>query len=395
VIGKAMAKQPEDRYPTCAALVAAAEEGLGLRKPPVLRRRRLLLPLAATAAILIALAAALSVEFATRGEGNTASLFAPVQGRIDALVRIDPATNAVNTVIDAGWRPFATAIGGNSVWVYNHRLGITEIDAATNTVRQTTPLSAAPVDLGPLTGPVLAADAAGAWLVGADDKQRPLLTRVLSGSRGKRLFRLDREPRAVALGYGAVWVLGRGARDYQVLRVDPAAGEVTARTHFAASARLSSLAVGLGAVWVVSSSSAVLYRIDPHSAAVTGHTDLGQRAGRPLVAFGTVWVVVSDGRGNILHVDPRTLRVTRWACCPFGKGYDLVSGFGSTWAYFDSTSGTVLRWYAMASFRLAARIQVTEPEAAASDGLCLTSIAAGAGAVWVTVTPTVAYTCEA
>ena len=40
VIRKAMAKEPDDRYTTCAALITAAEEALGLRRPPALLRHR-------------------------------------------------------------------------------------------------------------------------------------------------------------------------------------------------------------------------------------------------------------------------------------------------------------------------------------------------------------------
>ena len=41
VIRKAMAKEPGDRYTTCAALIAAAEQALGLRRPPALLGHRL------------------------------------------------------------------------------------------------------------------------------------------------------------------------------------------------------------------------------------------------------------------------------------------------------------------------------------------------------------------
>ena len=37
VIRRALAKSPEDRFPTCAALIADAEAALGLRQPPILR----------------------------------------------------------------------------------------------------------------------------------------------------------------------------------------------------------------------------------------------------------------------------------------------------------------------------------------------------------------------
>ena len=48
------------------------------------------------------------------------------------------------------------------------------------------------------------------------------------------------------------------------------------------SARLDSIAYGYGAVWVVSSATATLYRIDPRSVRPTaGSSTSGTRAGRP------------------------------------------------------------------------------------------------------------------
>ncbi len=62
VIRKALAKSPDDRYPTCAALVAYAEAALGLRQPPIFRRRRLLLLAAGLILALIAAAVAIAIS---------------------------------------------------------------------------------------------------------------------------------------------------------------------------------------------------------------------------------------------------------------------------------------------------------------------------------------------
>jgi serine/threonine-protein kinase len=59
VIRKALAKSPDDRYPTCDALIADAEAALGLRQPPIFRRRRLLL--LATGVILALVAAIVAI----------------------------------------------------------------------------------------------------------------------------------------------------------------------------------------------------------------------------------------------------------------------------------------------------------------------------------------------
>ena len=62
------------------------------------------------------------------------------------------------------------------------------------------------------------------------------------------------------------------------------------------------------------------------------------------------------------------------------RGYD-TAGTGWIWQY-DVPSGTVVRWDGQ-TYQSVADIPVTE--SAVYGGLCLTSIAAGAGAVWVTV----------
>jgi Protein kinase domain len=385
VIERALAKEPEERYSTCGALSAAAEQALGLRERPILRRHRAVL--IGGVAIVALLAAALAGVLVTRGDGAKAV----PDVRKNSLVRIEPATNSMSAVIDVGENPMAVAVGGSSVWVYSEfDRTVSEVDAETNDVRETANVSAQPVDLSLTAGPVMAADEGGVWIVGVDARGRSLLTRVIPGVREAHDYLLDREPRAVAVGEGAVWVLGAGKRDFQVLRVDPATGEVTARTRFPASSRVTSLDVGLGAVWVVSSSSAKLYRINPRSAAVTGRRDLGHRAGLPEVQFGAVWVSVDDHGGATLLVDPRTLRVVRMLTCCAPGTQDDVDGSGSDWTS-DWPSGRVVRWDPT-TYQPVGTIAVTDPPL--FGGLCLTSIAAGADAVWVTLAPSFVQRCS-
>ncbi len=170
VIRKAMAKSRDDRYPTGSALIAAGAEALELRQPPMLRMRRRLVLVAAATLVVVA-GAALAATLVMRNDGQSAASVPTV--RENSLARIDPATNAISDVVAVGGGPIATAVGGHSVWVYNFLPAtITEIDATTNKVRRTTPLSAIPVGLGLLTGPVLAADSKGAWIVSTDKRGR-------------------------------------------------------------------------------------------------------------------------------------------------------------------------------------------------------------------------------
>ena len=379
VISRAMGKERGERYPTCAALVAAAEGALGVRRPARFGRRAAV----AVAAIVVAIAASLVVAFVVRGGRGPA---APPRAHDNTLVRIDPRTNAVQRVIDVRRQPMAVAASGRTVWVYSHAAGVVlEVDAQTNRVRQTTPISVSPVDLRPVTGPVLAADASGAWIVGVDKRGRSLLTLVLAGGE-RRDYVLGRRPEAVATGLGAVWVLGGGAPDDRLFRLDPATGTMTVQARFPTSSRVDSLTVGFRDVWVVSSSTATLYRVDPRLAAVD-RVDLGQTAGRPAAEFGYVWVGLSDGGGDTVLVDPQTLTWSSLGCCGVGVS---IGGFGSVWGY-DVSDGEVQRW-SPSTYALSHVVQVTD--APFYDGSCLTSIAAGADAVWLTLASAVNYACN-
>jgi serine/threonine-protein kinase len=393
VIATAMAKDPGDRYPTCGALVAAAEEAFGLGKPTGLaRRRRVLL---AALGILVVTAAILAAFFATRGAGGHAAPPVPVV-RGDSIARIDPKTNRVSRVIDVGWDPMAAAVGGRSVWSYNNGdLSVSEIDARTNTVRKRTAVRVRPVSFSLLVGPFLVADAEAAWLVGLDGQGRPVLTKFPSGGGEARRYRLDRKPLAVAVGQGGVWVVGRSARDNQVLQVDPATGEVTRRVVLPHSARIDSLDTGLGFVWAGSSSTATVYRIDPRSATLAGRIDVGTRSGRPEVEFGRLWIGVSDGGGGTLLINARTLETDiQLNCCELSDGYDAVDRYGSTWTT-DWWTGTIERWNGH-NYQITATIRITDPPfyAPGSHGLCLTSLAAGAGGIWVTLADAIRDSCK-
>jgi DNA-binding beta-propeller fold protein YncE len=388
-IRKAMAKTPDDRYSTAAALTTAAEQALELgRRPGLLRRRRALIAGLAVLALVATLAV---VAVLNRGTGHSGVAVPPVEA--DTLVSINPRTNQVDAVVNVGQDPVATAVGGRSVWVFNDAgPSVAEIDAATRTVRHTTRLVARPSrHPDAFTGPVLAADSAGAWLIGADPHGRAFLTRVFAGIRGKREYRLAQEPLAVAVGYGAVWVVTRGASRNEVLRIDPDTGRVTKQLRFPKSAPIDGLAVGLGSVWVGASATATLFRIDPRSTRVTGQANLGHRSARPEIVFGQVWVGLSDEGGDTVIIDPRTRTPTvveHLGCCPPGRGYD-TAGSGSIWTY-DTPSGTVERWNRL-SHQGAANIHVVQPPF--YGGPCLTSIAAGERAVWVTLGPNLQYAC--
>src|SRR4029453_17797178 len=161
--------------------------------------------------------------------------------------------------------------------------------------------------------------------------------------------------------------------------VDPASGDVTATTHFSSTSLVDGLSVGAGAVWALDSTRAILSRIDPQSGAVKKRRDLGDRATRPVVGFGSVWVYVTHfgGESLLTRIDPRTLDTDGDYISP--EWGSFASGSGSA-GWCDVPTGTVARFN---GFLVAATIRVAR--APLAGGGCMTSIATGAGGVWVTV----------
>jgi sugar lactone lactonase YvrE len=209
------------------------------------------------------------------------------------------------------------------------------------------------------------------------------LTRILAGARGKREYRLDSNPLAVAVGAGAVWVLTRTDRGNAVLAIDPDTGAVTETTPLP-TFLASSLAVGGRRVWVASADGADFFRIDPRSASVTGRRDLGECAGPPAFGFGSVWMCVCNPGSSMLRIDPRTLRDSLARNSVPAQNGGFTAGADFLW-WHDNPSGTVMR-FAPSNGRLSATIRVTPtPPAPEGGGLFTTAIAAGAGSVWVTV----------
>ena len=107
----------------------------------------------------------------------------------------------------------------------------------------------------------------------------------------QKSHRLDREPRGVAVGFGAVWVVTREGRRSELLRIDPRTGEVVAPPmKFPREAPINSVAAGLGYVWAVSKSGARLYRIDPRTRRRKAIQLESGPAPRPSLMRGFVWV---------------------------------------------------------------------------------------------------------
>jgi DNA-binding beta-propeller fold protein YncE len=378
VMAKALAKDPQERYATCGELMEGAREALGLTRG---RDRR---PLALAAlGVLVAAGALVTGLVLVFGNGGQGPAKPDLTVRNNSLVRLDPETNKIASVTKVGRGPRAMAVAGQTVWVYNTDDGtVSAIDARTGTVKRTARISASAPSGG--NGPLIAADASGAWIVGTSGG-KGVLTKVRLGLTYQPEFWLDYDPVAIALGEGAVWVAANGVRGNAVLRISPSTGAVLAKVPFRAGidANLAGIAVGEGAVWVTNVAG-TLFRIDPATPLITGKVNVGLYPAAPAVGYGAAWVTTYEPRPRLVRVDPRTMRVTQTIPAPGIDSYDLAFVDGSVW-WNGWRAGTVWRFDPRTG-KIASTIRLTPPRPEGVAALFHPwTIATGASSVWVTM----------
>jgi YVTN family beta-propeller protein len=361
-IGRALAKAPGDRYPSCGALVAAAEGALagaapagvrhrvrrpaGRRAGPGRRRpwltRRSSLVVTVTAGVLSVVLLAVAVLLARDGGAPAVPTAPAVLPAANRAVRIDPGSFQTVAAVAVGTDPAAVAGGGGLVWVANRRDGtVTVVDPGTNRVQETIPPSGswpvgqggpglayaggsvwvanarhrqvARVELGadPTTIPVdaspvaiaAAPDADVVWVAGRTRSGGGLLARIdARTNRAARAVQLPHPPTglAVTADGGTVWVVT--TRDRTVRSFDTRTGDPGKPVKL----RLApdQVALGDGAVWVTSSSSDTVLRINP---ATSKAKEIRVGNGPSGIAFGAdrVWVANSKD-GTVSVIDPQT-----------------------------------------------------------------------------------------
>ncbi|HET6171712.1 MAG TPA: protein kinase [Gaiellales bacterium] len=367
-LARAIAKLPEERYPTCGALVEAIQDGLGLLVVPTStaqrRQFRHLLVLATAGALA---AAAVGGWLISRPGGRSA-----IPPGSDALVRINPKTNAISRTTPVGRDARAIAVGGGAAWVANYKDdAVSRVDASTNAVR-TIPVKGTPVDIAaddnavnvvdgssdysvvtidvatnhvneptPFPGdsfyaPLVASGVGTFWL--AEAETHGITSADPGGSfqgiGGGRTIPIPTVKTNLltqyvsfddlAAGEGMVWVAG----DFYgrtVWRVNPASGQVTA---IPLPFIPGGIAAGEGAVWVTSVLDDTLARIDPKSTRIVARIPVGRGAAAVAVGEGAVWVADSLTQ-TLSKIDPRTNKVTS---VPIGViPIDIAVGAGGVW----------------------------------------------------------------
>jgi streptogramin lyase len=218
VISRALAKEPAERYPTCGALVAAAERELGPRSV----RRRPLLAAVVVVALAVVAAVALAVGIGRRSTHGV---------QPDSVIRVDPKTLKVTEVAKVGDEPDLIVASGGYLWVTNNILRDSTSSAigpgADLTLTRVDPATGRHRVVGGLSPCGLASDPSGdVWVANCykpGSLQTASIIRVDARTLAfKATYRLPSSRtyfRGVAYGGGSLWV--SDPIHNKLLKIDP------------------------------------------------------------------------------------------------------------------------------------------------------------------------------
>jgi DNA-binding beta-propeller fold protein YncE len=225
----------------------------------------------------------------------------PRSGEADTLPPLRDIVASGATAIVARPSPDWAVAASGSVWVAGVGPGLQRYDGKT----------------GAMTGEVAIYSVCSAMDQGFDsvwamscDFSSPKLVRIdaRSGTSIAEIpvpARLPAES-SVGVGEGAVWVLTSGS-PRQLIAVDPSTNTV-ART-FPAPEGAVAVRAGLGSVWVSVAAPGQLVRLDPASGEIVARVDVGRSASFLALAPDAAWVI-NGSDGAVSRVDPATNTVT-------------------------------------------------------------------------------------
>jgi YVTN family beta-propeller protein len=330
VLRSSMAKSPDERYRTCAALIGATEAAFGLRTRPRVRRRLL------AAALCTAAVAGIASAFLVGG-GDATPKVVP-----NSLVKIDVKSNRIAEVVPVGRIPHEIEMVGRYVFAASEGDGtLTRVDTRTGAVVNSGKFDASDG---------LAADrGSGVWVASVGRRQVTLVDPALPLERPEQRITAPRVPlprdtirTSLTVGGGSLWiatsVLGGAAPVVERWRLHPLRRQRTYRLRpFDYGIDVT---FGYGAAWVALGSprNAVL-RIDVRSGRarrfLVGGFPVGVATG-----FGSVWVAERDD-DHVRRIDPVTGR-TQQVIAVGHVPADIAAGRESVWVT-NHCDGTVSR----------------------------------------------------
>ncbi len=380
VFEKALAKAKEDRFTSCAELIATTRSALGLEGPAptlravvlprVMRHRRKLL----VAGVLVVTAAAAAAVFElTRAPGSPELVG-------DAVGAIDANTNRLASYTEVGSTPSNIAVGEGGVWVLNaDDQTVSQIDPRTKRIVKTFGTGGVPTDLAVGEGAVWVGNGASTPEAIAGESYTTGVSRIEPRTtivtRKLRLPPRGREPGGsgafhypgvsqLAVGAGSLWAINP---DLTVSRFDAATGALVARVPVKAGSGITAgkdgvwvtgavkpsvsridvrtnkvvetiplnasnavgIAVGAGSVWVSDPPDGLVWRIESGPRPLTRSIDVGIGAINITFGNGAIWAA-NFVDGTVVRIDPRTNSVTKRFPLP-GTPQGIAARAGSSW----------------------------------------------------------------
>jgi DNA-binding beta-propeller fold protein YncE len=337
VVGRAMAKQPSERYPSAGDLGQAALVAAG-----TLRRAR--------AESIVATGAAAPVAAVRASGAASAAVEAP------PVAASSPARARSGTLLRGVAAAFLAIL---AVAVVAALQALAKLGPD--------PVARSPLRVGASPG-ALTAGAGALWVANGADGT---VSRIDPGSRKVTgaAIRVGRVPAALAVGGGAVWVAN--SDDDTVVRIDPSSGRA-AGSPIAVGAQPLAIAADRDAVWVANSADDTVSRLDPVSGSVVGRRI---RVGAQPIGIAAdrdaVWVANGEG-DSLTRIGSRSNRADRTIALRFAPTA-LAVGAGAVWVV-SAERGT------LTPVTPGARQVVGKP---IRVGTSPVAVAVGAGAVWV------------
>ena len=206
------------------------------------------------------------------------SIWAPICGKKPALVRIDAAKNAIETLSMSPAGPEGgITTSDDSVWLVTDKNGtLLRIDPSTNKVRQK--ISIAPGSYNPIFSDGIV------WITGVE---RDLLSAV-DASSGKVVesIRVGSKPRFLTAGSGSIWTLNQG--DGTVSRVDEKSRKLVDTIQVGIPGTGGDIGYGADSVWL-SVFDVPLTRIEAASNRVVKQW-IGKGGDSLRIGFDSLWV---------------------------------------------------------------------------------------------------------
>jgi DNA-binding beta-propeller fold protein YncE len=217
---------------------------------------------------------------------------------------VDPTATAR---IDVGGRPSSIAAGEGAVWVgvqaeevSSGEDGVVRIDPATNEIVARIPLKQPPTQLVAGFGAV--------WAAGFEGDKGSVIYRI-DPANNRVVDEIRDASQPMAIGHGVLWA-SRHDPDTErsaLLRIDPATNRVESLLPLPLSYPSFDIDVGPGAVWVLAQGRIDLVEVDPETVAVRTSRDLDLIGIHMALHDGLLWMARLEGDHEVVsRFDPHT-----------------------------------------------------------------------------------------